>query len=152
MQSQVNYRRNKTFNVTSEDLNESNTATQDELEDLVPLQLPAFNISFKKIRYGNGARRVSTSTFEVKCHPDNVTDLKRHLCRISASDVMVHNNENVYFVPHGLPHYSSFELYRSQINKQNSFLYNIIIIPLLNIDCNNIYSEILTKISNTRSI
>ena len=51
MQSQVNYRRNKTFNVTSEYLNESNIATQDELEDLVPLQLPAFDISFKKIRY-----------------------------------------------------------------------------------------------------
>ena len=65
---------------------------------------------------------------------------------------MVPNNKNTHFVPYGIPQYSSSELFRSQIIKQNPFLHNIAIIPLMNIDYDNMYSQILPQISNNPSI
>ena len=67
-----------------------------------PIQLPAFDISMKRVGYGNRNRRVSTMAFEVKCHPDNASILKRLLCRASASDDKPPNNDNIHFVAYGL--------------------------------------------------
>ena len=39
-----------------------------------------------------------------------------------------------------------------QIIKQNSFLHNIVIIPLMNIDYDNMYSDIILKILTIPSI
>ena len=86
--------------------NESNT---DEFE---PIQLPAFDLSTKKIEYGNGKRIVTTAAFEVKCHLDDALILKYLFCRLSASDDKVPSNSHIYFVAYGLPHYIS-EFYRS---------------------------------------
>ena len=58
-----------------------------------PIQLPAFDISMKRVGYGNGKRRVSTMSFDVKCHPDNAAILKRLLCRASESDDKLPNND-----------------------------------------------------------
>ena len=78
-----------------------------------PIQLPAFDISMKRVGYGNGKRRVSIMAFEVKCHPDNAAILKRLLFRASASDDKPPNNDNIHFVAYGLPQYTTSELYRT---------------------------------------
>ena len=44
-----------------------------------PIQLPAFNVSMKRVGYGNGKKRESTMAFEVKFHPDNAKIIKRLL-------------------------------------------------------------------------
>ena len=78
-----------------------------------PIQLPAFDISMERVGCGNGKRRVSTMAFEVKCHPDNEAILKRLLCRASASDDKLPNNDNINFVAYELPQYTPSELYRT---------------------------------------
>ena len=80
--------------------------------------------------------------FEVKCNPDNVTILKRLPCRASASDGKPPNNDNIHFVAYVLPRYAFSEIYRTQILKQNNFLHNIAVIPIVNIDPDVVYNEL----------
>ena len=96
--------------------NESNTG------EFEPIQLPAFDLSTKKIEYRNGKRRVTTTVFEVKCHLDDALILKHLFCRLLESDDKVPSNSHIYFVAYVLPQYISSEFYRSQITKQNTFL------------------------------
>ena len=100
----------------------------------------------KRVGYGNGKRRMPTMAFEIKYHPDNSTILKRLLCRVSASDDELLNNDNIHFVAYDLPEYTSSELYRTQILKQNNFLHNISVIPIVNIDPDVIYNELHYKL------
>ena len=60
----------------------------------------------KRLGYGNGKRRMSTMAFEIKCHPDNATILKRLLCRVSASDNKLLNNDDIHFLAYALPQYT----------------------------------------------
>ena len=71
---------------------------------------------------------LSTMAFEVKCHLDNASIMKRLLCRPCASDDTPPNNDNIHFVAYYLPQYTSSELYRTQILKQNNFFHNITIV------------------------
>ena len=90
--------------------------------------------------------------FEVKCHPDNATILKRLLCRVSVSNAMPPNNDNIHFVAYGLPQYTSSELYRTQILKQNDFLHNIAVIPIVNIDPDIMYNDLHCTLLSSTSI
>ena len=106
----------------------------------------------KRVGYGNGNRRVSTMAFEVKCHRDNASILKRLLSRASASDDKPPNNDNIHFVAYGLPQYTSSELYRTQILKKNNLLYNISVIPIVNIDSDVMYNDLHYKHLTSPSI
>ena len=117
-----------------------------------PIKLLAFDISMKRVGYGNGRRRVSTMAFEVKCHPDNASILKRLLCRASGSDDKPPNNDNIHFVAYELPQYISSELYRTQILKENNFLHNIAVITIVNIDPDVMYNELHYKLLTSPSI
>ena len=102
-----------------------------------------FNLSTTtNINYCNGKRRVSTILFEVKCHPEDTALLKHILCKATANDNMLPRNDNIHFVAYGLPHYTSSELYRSQTIKHNSFLHNLAVIPIVNIDSDAMYQEL----------
>ena len=57
------------------------------------------------------------------------------------------NNKNINFIAYDRPQYSSSELYRSQIIKHIFFLHNTVITPLMDIDYDDIYSNILPKLS-----
>ena len=80
--------------------------------------------------------------FEVKYHPDNATILKFLLWRASTSDDMHPNNDNNHFVAYSLPQYTTSELYNTQIQKQNNFLHNIAVIPVVNVDSETMYNEL----------
>ena len=101
-------------------------------DDFDSIQLLAFDLSTKKIEFGNGKRRVTVTTFKFKYHPNDALILKSLFCRLSASDDKVPSNNHIHFVVYGLPQYTSSELYRSQIIKQNTFLHNIAVIPIVN--------------------
>ena len=109
-------------------------------------------IYLQQISYGNGKRRVSTTSFEVKYYPDNTAILKRLLYRATARDTMLLNNNTIHFVVYGLPQNTSSNLYRSQIIRQNTFLYNINVVPIVNIDPDTMYNEIYPKISTLNLI
>ena len=115
-------------------------------DDFDPVQLPAFNLSTKKLGIGYGKRRVTTTAFEVKCYPDDASILKRLFCRLSTSDDKSPSNNHIHFVVYGLPQYTSSELYRSQIIKQNTFLHNIAVIPIVNIDSDTMYDGLYQKL------
>ena len=95
---------------------------------------------------------LSTMAFEVKCHLDNASIMKRLLCRPCASDDTPPNNDNIHFVAYDLPQYTSSELYRTQILKQNNFLHNIAVIPIVNIDPDVMYNELHYKLLTSPSI
>ena len=116
-------------------------------EEFEPIQLSAFDLSTKKIGFGNGKIRVTTTAFEVKCHPDDAVILKRLFCRLSASDDKVPSNNHIHFVAYGLPQY-----YCSQIIKQNTFLHNIAVIPIVNIESDTIYNGLYQKLLSQPSI
>ena len=82
-------------------------------EEFEPIQLPTLDLSTKKIGFGNGKRRVTTTAFEVKCHPGDAVILKRLFCRLSRSDDKVPSNNHIHFVAYSLPQYTSSDLYRS---------------------------------------
>ena len=121
-------------------------------EEFEPIQLSAFDLSTKKIGFGNGKIRVTTTAFEVKCHPDDAVILKRLFCRLSASDDKVPSNNHIHFVAYGLPQYTSSDLYRSQIIKQNTFLHNIAVIPIVNIESDVMYAGLYQKLLSQPSI
>ena len=129
---------NKNENQQKKEVNDTNNGINDELGEYAPIQLPVFDILSKKESYGNGTRRVFTSAFE---------GLKGILCHLSASDEMVSNNKNINFIAYDRPQYSSSELYRSQIIKRIFFLHNTAITPLMDIDYDNMYSNIIPKLS-----
>ena len=66
--------------------------------EYAPIHLPIFNLSTKNIHYGNGKRRVSTTAFEVKCHPNNAALLKRILFKATTNDTMLPGSNNIHFV------------------------------------------------------
>ena len=80
--------------------------------------------------------------FEVKFNPDNASILKRLLCRASASDDKPPHNDNILFVAYGLPQYTSSKLYITQVLKQNNFLHNIVVTPIVNIDPDVMYNDV----------
>ena len=106
----------------------------------------------KKIGNGDGKRRVTTIAFEVNVYPDKTRILKRLLCRASASDDMPPNDDNIHLVAYSLTQYTTSELYRTQILKQNNFLHNIAAIPIVNIDPDTMYNEVNHKLVSSTSI
>ena len=72
--------------------------------------------------------------------------------RATARYIMLLNNNTIHFVAYGLPQNTSSNLYRSQIIRQNTFLHNINVIPIVDIDPDTMYNEIYPKISTLNLI
>ena len=121
-------------------------------DEFNPIQLSAFDLSTKNIGFGNGKRRVTTTAFEVKCHPDDALILKRLICRLSASDDKVQSNNYIHFVAYDLPQHPSSEFYCSQIIKQNTFLNNIAVISIIDTDSDTLYDGLCQQLLSQPSI
>ena len=64
--------------------------------------IPDFDLSTKRIGFGNGSNRVTTIAYEIKCHPTHSTLLKSLLIKSSVLDPLQPSNSNIHFIPHGL--------------------------------------------------
>ena len=63
---------------------------------------PAFDLNMRIIMFGNSETRISTLTFEVRCHPDNTNVIKIILSRISSNEKSPPSEEIIYFFSYGL--------------------------------------------------
>ena len=55
-------------------MGEINHDEDDEWNEIV---FPEFDLHMRRISFGNGDKRISTIAFEVLCHPDNASILKK---------------------------------------------------------------------------
>ena len=94
-----------------------------ESDDVVVI--PAFNIHSKNVGHENGAGRITTNAYEVRCYPDKSKIFKALLARCS-NDV----NNAFNFNPFGLPQLTTISSYRHQIKVQNNYLASMAIIPI----------------------
>ena len=99
-------------------MGELNHDAEDEWKDIV---FPTFDLHMRKISFDNCDKRISTIAFEVRCHPNNCTNLKTILSRISSDDKATPSDKTVDFVPYRLVQYSSPAFYRHQIIMHNNF-------------------------------
>ena len=77
---------------------------------------PAFNLSTKRIGFGNGFNRVTTVAYEVKCHPARSTLLKSLLIKSSVSYLLPPSDTNIHFISHGLIQSTDATTAKTQIN------------------------------------
>ena len=62
--------------------------------------------------------------------------------KATANNNMFPGNYNIHFVAYEIPQYTPSGLYRSQILKLNSFLHNLVVIPIVNIDSDVMYHDL----------
>ena len=97
------------------------------------ITFPAFDLSTKRIGFGNGTHRVTTVAYEVKCHPKHSTILKSLLIKASVLDPLPPSDTNIHFIPHGLIQSTDATTVKNQLTQQNRFLSQTGIIPIFNI-------------------
>ena len=114
------------FNVylTNEDMkilsNDAKTAQGYEETHLL-----VFNIRHKTIGNGNGKRRITTSAYENKCHPNDSKIMKALMVRCSED-----GSNDFAFIPYGLTQMIANETYRRQIVLHNNFLAAMAVVPI----------------------
>ena len=87
--------------------------------------IPAFDIHHKTVGNGNGANRISTTAFDIRCNPKDSSLLKTLMARCSED-----TNNDFTFIPYGLLQMTNAETYRRQIIFQNNFIASMAIIPI----------------------
>ena len=63
---------------------------------------PVFDLSTKRIGFGNGAIRVTTIAYEVRFHSRHVTLLISILIRVLILDPISPSDSNIHCIPHEL--------------------------------------------------
>ena len=79
---------------------------KDAIDSQKRIVFPAFDLSTKRIGFGNGSNRVTTTTYEIKCHPTHSTLLKFLLIKSSVLDPIQPSDSNIYFISHCLIQYT----------------------------------------------
>ena len=105
-----------------------------EAEHSKIITFPAFDLSTKRIGFGNGTKRVITVAYEVKCHPTHSTILKSLLIKASVLDPLPPSDTNIHFIPRGLIQSTDATTVKNQLTPQNRFLAQTGIIPIFNIN------------------
>ena len=66
------------------------------------ITFPDFDLSTKKVGFGNSPHHVTTIAYEVKCHPDHSALLRVLLTRASVLDKTSPSESTINFIPYGL--------------------------------------------------
>ena len=103
----------------------TNNDITDEPHRKNEIVIPALDIHHKTVGNGNGADRISTTAFDIRCNPKDSSLLKTLMARCSEDP----NNEFT-FIPYGLLQMTNTETYRRQIIFQNNFIASMAIIPI----------------------
>ena len=97
------------------------------------LVFPAFNLSTKRVRFGNGNSRVTTVAYEIRCHPAHATLLKSIIIQASVLDPVPPSDNHMHFIPYGLLQTTDANTVKNQITQKNRFFDQTGIVPILNI-------------------
>ena len=89
------------------------------------IYLPPYHIAKTILGFGNGKDRVTTSAFQIRCHPDHATFLKCILCRMH-----VGSKYPLHFYPEGAILLDGPEKYRSILKEQNEYLFAMTTFPV----------------------
>ena len=71
-----------------------------EAEHSNSIIFPSFDLSTKRIGFGNNTNRVTTVAYEVKCHPAHSTILKSLIIKASVLDPLPPSDTTIHFIPH----------------------------------------------------
>ena len=94
---------------------------------------PAFDISTKRVGFGNGNARVTTVAYEIRCHFDHATLLKSIFIQASVLDPISASKNYTHFIPYGLFQTTYSFTVKNQTIQQNRFLAQTGIVPILKI-------------------
>ena len=97
---------------------------------------PPFDLSTKRINFGNGSARVTTITYKIRYYPHHVTLLKSIVIQTSIFDPITPSNYHIHFIPHELIQTTDTTTVNNQIIQQNKFLEQTGLVPILNIHPN----------------
>ena len=141
---------------------DQNKSPEEDKNDMIII--PAFDISTKKVGFGNSTGQVTTIVyeikynpdhssllkilmcrsssigqvttidFEIKCHPDHASLLKIPLCRSSVPDDTLPSNDDIRFIPYGLTQETDENTVKQKIIKHNNYINRITIISIFNIN------------------
>ena len=103
---------------------------------------PAFDLSTKRIGFGNGTHRVTTVAYELKCHPDHSPILKYILIKSSVLDPFHHPTQKFKIQS------TDATTVKNQLIQQNCFLAQTSIVPIFNINEDSMNSETNNGIKN----
>ena len=78
------------------DSNRKDPNTQDNI-----IVFPAFDLSTKRVEFGNGTTRVTTVAYKIRCHPSHATLLKPILIQAFVLDPVSPSDNHTHFVPYG---------------------------------------------------
>ena len=100
----IELKKNTTYNVIHIHNNKRKLDGQlkDTTEGQERIVFPPFDLSTKRIGFGNGPNRATTVAYEIKCHPAYSTMLTSVLIKSSVLDPIPPSNINIYFIPPGL--------------------------------------------------
>ena len=112
----------------------------------------AFDLSTKRIGFGNGSNKVTTIAYEIKHHPVHSTMLKSLLIKSSVLDPIQPFDSNIHFISHGLIQSTDATIVKNQITQQNCFPGQTGIVPIFNIPEETINSGIKTRLLSIPSV
>ena len=112
----------------------------------------AFDLSTKRIGFGNGFNKVTTIAHEIKHHPVHSTMLKSLLIKSSVLDPIQPFDSNIHFISHGLIQSTDATIVKNQITQQNCFPGQTGIVPIFNIPEETINSGIKTRLLSIPSV
>ena len=93
---------------------------------------PAFDLSTKRVEFGNGNARVTAVAYEILCHPDHANLLKSILIKSSVLDSLPLSGNHTHFILYGLIQTTDYTTVKNQIIQHNQFLAQTGIVPILN--------------------
>ena len=141
-----------TTNITSKKRSNDGQSKVPEEDINNQITFPDFDLSTKKVGFGNSPHHVTTIAYEVKCHPDHSALLRVLLTRTSVLDKTPPSDSTIHFIPYGIINVSDSNTVKHQIIQQNQFIHNTTIIPIHNIDENTMYSGLKDKLENLPSV
>ena len=111
-----------------------------------------FDLSTKRICFGNESNRVTNVVYEIKFHPSKSILLKSLLIKSCVLDLIAPFDSNIHFISHDLIQSTDVTTVKNQITQQDNFLTQTGIVPILNITETAMNSSIKTRLLDIPSL
>ena len=101
------------------------------------ISFPAFDLSTKRIGFGNETNRFIRVAYKIIYHSAHSTILKSLLIKSSVLEPLTPSDTNTYFIPHGLIQSTDATIVKDQLTHQYHFLAQTGIVPIFNINADS---------------